>query len=365
MQSPPSRPSEYVGPIWTLDARDNFLLRMTRDHFNLNSASVRREIETAYRETFDLLRRKGVDYMKLRAALAPKGDSAEVVFIFDSDIEYGPEPFTRVLQMLDQQHSCSILAGDLLGLPEDLARSLLSKHVDWFRRPTFRHSSLLYGIYINNLTPARLEALRRSVESMSCYVGFSDVTYSSAFKDWMSMSLAHCYVKLRQVFIAPHSDDLPDEENEDARGWLGEDWRCVSIVDRYFGLFLSFKIERQLTADDREDVRLSLNGISDDPSDLSGLDVEIAPDKLDYLRREKAVSLDRAGLLELSVDEVRAQISRKMGSNYIYNLRYHVERDQSLFNIMLEFFHEGQKFKLMVALEYLPKSRTLRMITAL
>ncbi|WIY05568.1 hypothetical protein QRX60_17585 [Amycolatopsis mongoliensis] len=364
MKSPSSHASEYVGPIWTLNARDNFLLRMTRSYFNLDSTSVRREIEAAHRETVDLLGRKGVKYMDLRAALVPKGDGAEVVFVFDSEVEYGPEPFRRVLQMLDQNHTCSILAGDLLGIPDDLARGLLENYVNWFRRPTLLHSSQLYGIYINNLTSTRLDALRRSVESMSCYVGFSDVTYSTPFKTWMSMTLPSCYVKLRNVFIAAHSDDLSDEENEDARGWVGEDRRCVSIADHYFELFLSFKIERQLSAGDREDVYLSLNGISDHPSGLSDLDIEITPEKLEYLQREKAASLGRAGLLELSVDEVRAQISGRMGSNYVYNLRYHLERGQSLFNIMLEFSHEDQRFKLMVALEYLPSIRTLRIITA-
>lgn len=364
MQSPTSRINEDVGPIWTLNARDSFLLRVARSHFNLGPTAVQREIEVAYRETVELLGQKGVDYTKLRAALVPQSGGAEAVFIFDSEVEYGPEPFRRVLQMLDKDHSCSILAGDLIGLPEDLALSLLGEYVNWFKRPTLLHSSQLFGIYINNLTPARLEALCRSMENMSCYVGFSEVSYGTAFKTWMSMSLPPCYVKLRQVFITAHSDDLPEEENEDARGWLRRDWRCISIANRYFELFLSFKIERELSGDDHEDVHLSLNGISDHPVDFSALDIEIAPEKLEYLRRKKTVSLDRAGLSELSVDEVRAQISSKIRSNYIYNLRYSAEWNQSLFNIMLEFLHEGQRFRLMVALAYIPSSRTLKVTTA-
>jgi hypothetical protein len=364
VQSSSSHASEYVGPILTLNARGSLLLPMIRDYFNLDSTSVRREIEMAYRKTVDLLSRKGVDYIKLRAALAPKGGSAEVVFIFDSEIEYGPEPFRRVLRMLDQQHSCSILTGDLIGLPQDLARNLLGKYVKWFKRPKLLHSSQLYGIYINNLTPARLGALRRSLENMSCYVGLSNVTYSTMFKTWMSISLSPSYVKLQKVFITAHPDDLLEEENEDARGWLNGDQRCVSIASMYFDLFLSFKIERHILVDDHEDVQLSLNSVSDHLADLSSLDIKIAPEKLEYLRREKALSLDRAGLSELSVDEFRAQISNKVGSNYIYNLRYHTRRGQSLFNIMLEFLHEDQKFRMMVALEYLPLTQTLKVTSA-
>ncbi|MFK0249588.1 hypothetical protein ACIQUM_33230 [Amycolatopsis azurea] len=364
MQPPASGMSEDVGPIWTLNARDNFVLQVARSHFNLNSNSVQREIGVGYREVVDLLGRKGVDYSKLRAALVPQGDGAEAVFIFDSEIEYGLEPFRRVLRMLDKTHSCSIFAGDLIGLPEGLARSLLEEYVVWVKRPNLLHSSQLYGIYVNNLTQARLEALRGSLENVPCYVGIGDVTYGTPFKTWMSMTLTPCYVKLRQVFITAHSDDLLDEENEDARGWLAKDWRCVSIASRYFEMFLSFKIERELSVDDLDDVYLSLNGISEHPVDLSALDIEIAPEKLGYLRREKAASLDRAGLSGLSVVEVRAQISSKMRSNYIYNLRYNAERGESQFNIMLEFLKGEQKFRMMVALVYIPSARILRVTTA-
>lgn len=337
---------------------------MIRNHFNLDSISIRREIEMAYGETVGLLRRKGVDYNNLRAALSPKGDSSEAAFLFDSEIEYGPDPFRRALRMLDAQHSCSILTGDLIGLPEDLSRALLEKYVTWTRRPNLLRSSQLYGIYINNLTPGRLESLRSSLETMPSYVGFSDVTYSSPFKTWMSISLSPSYVKLPKVFITAHPDDLPEQENEDGRGWLHEGQRYISIASAYFDTFLSFKIETQPSHVDHEDVQFSLNSISDYPLDLASLDVEITQEKLGYLQKEKTASLDHAGLSELSVNEIRTQISSKMRSNYIYNLRYHTGRGQSFFNIMLEFPREGRNFRMTVALEYLPLKQALKVITA-
>src|SRR6185295_11419010 len=94
-------------PIFTLDARDNVLLEVTRDHFKLSTPVIRREIQGMHLVTQKVLASKGIDYSKLRAGLVPNADRHEAGFIFDSlCIEsdwYGLEVIRSILPLLDKR----------------------------------------------------------------------------------------------------------------------------------------------------------------------------------------------------------------------------------------------------------------------
>lgn len=57
-------------------------------------------------------------------------------------------------------------------------------------------------------------------------------------------------------------------------------------------------------------------------------------------------------------------IQSQLSANYIYNLTYLEDHDVIKFNLMLEVAREdGYPTRLTAVLEYLPSSRTLRVIT--
>jgi hypothetical protein len=97
---------------------------------------------------------------------------------------------------------------------------------------------------------------------------------------------------------------------------------------------------------------------------LDRMNIRLDPAKHGYLTREKADSLKRLDLLDKDADAVKAMIADRIHSNYIYNMSYDEAHGTSKFDIVLELGVRGAKrFRVMVALEYMPDSSELRVIT--
>jgi hypothetical protein len=71
-------------PIHTLDARDNVMLEVMRDYFNLDPRRMYYEIQGMREMVEGTLRQKGVNYDELRSALVPSQDRREIALVFDS-----------------------------------------------------------------------------------------------------------------------------------------------------------------------------------------------------------------------------------------------------------------------------------------
>jgi len=98
-----------MDPIFTLDARDNVLLEVTRDYFKVPPDRMRRDIQGMHAELIRILASKGVRYVELRSALVPSSDKEEVGFLFDSEripsSFYGSKIFGRLIPLLDPRTS--------------------------------------------------------------------------------------------------------------------------------------------------------------------------------------------------------------------------------------------------------------------
>lgn len=133
----------------------------------------------------------------------------------------------------------------------------------------------------------------------------------------------------------------------------------------YFGVFLSFKIERPLYKGFEGDSEMALNAISDQVHPLIDFTVVLEEAKHGYLRADKLGKLQKARLADLDRHQLASLIKSKVAANYIYNMVYLPPHDVMKFNLMLEVEREdgGYPTRLTAALEYIPKDKVLRVIT--
>ena len=108
--------------------------------------------------------------------------------------------------------------------------------------------------------------------------------------------------------------------------------------------------------------------MSKEVAPLKEFTVLIEDDKFNkYLRSAKLEKLEKTGIADLSKARLEQAIRGKLRSNYLYNMEWVDEPTHQLskFSIMLEFPRVGGRpERLMVALEYKPAERVLRLLTA-
>jgi len=357
-------------PIHTVNSRSHVMLEVLRDHFGISEFRMKNEIQQMHRELIEILVAKRIDYSKLRSALVPNMDKEEALFIFDSSAIdsglYGREVFEQLLPLLDQRTTQSILVGDLLGNDQQLIYEILRESLVLVRSFTFKHSTLLYGVYINNLTSAAKERINQGLASYQGYIGYIPTTFRSRAKIYASTTMAGFLLKKGNTFIMAHEDDRSNTENTNITFYNLEQhgYKIASLQSNYFSIFLTYKIERPMFNIDTTDVEIALNSISSDVQALEEFDVMLDESKYGYLINKKLGKLKKAGLAEADRAQIENLIKEKVGNSYIYNLAYLEEHDVMKFNIMLELErHGGYPTRMIVSLEYMPYQKTLRVIT--
>jgi len=135
----------------------------------------------------------------------------------------------------------------------------------------------------------------------------------------------------------------------------------------YFSNFLSYKPEQMMLEVSDDDLEIALRAMSEEVAPLSEFTVVIADEKFEkYLKTAKLGKLKKVGLAELTKAELEAVIREKLRMSYLYNLEWVDEPTHQLskFNIMLEFPRQnGHPERMVVALEYKPAERVLRLVT--
>lgn len=363
-------------PIWTLNARESIFLDVMESYSGLSDQRMRREILSAHASARDILTAKGVDYDSLKNALIPQSKRRECAFIFDrSSIDgwhYGYNVAKKLIPLMDRNHTCSILHGDLIdvGDNQEIIVALLDQYLVLRRSCKIAHTAQLYCVYLNNLTNNMFERIDQGLSVYDAYIGYIDVTYSSIMKDYLSSILGSVYLKAKNKVICqdPDADDLSNEENVNTALWPIEQngYECISLQSMYYNLFLSYKIERAILPGFENDTKFSLNTITDFPRPLSDCTVVVDEGKRNYLASaEKAGSFERAGIENMTALELERMITSKIAANYIYSLNYRPEYDESQFNIMLEIVNPSSTTptRLMCGLKYKPDMGELHVIT--
>jgi len=355
--------------IYTLNARDNILPEIIRER--LTPARMMHEIQAWREELVSILKSKGIKYNDLKKALVPSTDKKEIALLFDSTMVesswYGRAISEQLIPLFPKESTHSILQGDLLdhGNPDGLYRAFEASAI-LTRNVTFRHHTQFFAVYINNLTDKMATELVSGLTAYEPFVGFSDMTYMSRFKLFLSTSLVNCCIKHKGIVLQEHEPDRSNSEDVNMCGWAFEEsgYVCKSIADPLPGLLLSYKIERPYFGGKEKDAEISLNAVSPVPTDVSNLDVIVAEEKLKYLREKKAGSLAHAGLTNVSVEELKKAISAKLASNYIYSMSFDEEHGVTKFHIVLEFLgQKGKASRHLLALEYIADKKAVRLIT--
>ncbi|GGZ42730.1 hypothetical protein C8J23_13834 [Shewanella chilikensis] len=357
--------------IHTIDARGHIMLETMRDYFGLSPEVMFREIQGMVATTIDILNSKGIKYQDLRTALVPRTDRFEAGFIFDSqDIEsswYGLEVMKQVLPLLDLKSNHSVQCGDLIGNDQEFIFSVLQESLVLSRDLEFVHGTVLYCVYINNLTESGLERIHKSLSQFKPYVGFIPGTFSSRARIYLSTILANSFLKHGKKVIMGHEDDRPNEENINMAGYPFADYglEVYSLQSMYFDVLLSYKIERPIFKGFESDTELSLNAISDQIFPIDGFEIKIEDAKYEYLKSAKCGKLEKAGIESLDKEDISDLIRSKVSDSYIYNLSYLPDHNVSKFNVMIEIPRPDGSYptRVVTALEYKPQEKVLRVIT--
>jgi hypothetical protein len=355
--------------IYTLNTRSNVFLETVRDQFVLSNRQIRSEIQTMFRDMLLALSNSGLDYRELKSALVPATDRDEVALIFDSRAiqspSYGAEVIAEILPLLDSRSTQSIRVGDLIASDEhqELVYSILRKFMTQVRSFDFIHSTLLFAVYINNLSKTAIQALHDALRRYDPYLGLIPTRYGSVAKTFLSTTLSDLCIKHRKIVVVAHEDDRSNHENVNITFYPYErlGFEVRSIQEHHFSHFLSYKIERefQMIALD-DDIHFSLNALTENVVPITDMKLLIEEKKFEYL--QGARKLVKAGLSEISREDLSRLIQTKIAANYIYNLRYQAAHDTISFNVIIEIPHgaTAQPTRVLASLEYLPGPRTLR-----
>lgn len=356
--------------IFTLNSRSHVMLEVMRDHFGITAPRMRQEIQGLHKNLIEILESKSIKYESLRAALVPVMDRQEAAFIFDSTAFdsglYGRETFMHVLPLLEPKATQSILVGDMIGEDQHLIVEILRESMVLSRSFTLKHSTLLYCVYINNLSDAALHRLHQGLANCPAYLGHIPTTFGSRAKTYVSLCVGSFVLKSGKTLIVAHEDDRDNSENINITLYPLEEfgYQVASLQGMYFSIFLAFKIERSSLKGFQIDTELALNSISDEATLFDDFAVLLDEAKHGYLINEKLGKLKKAGLDAADREYISTLIQSQLSANYIYNLSYLEEHDVMKFNIMLEVQHPtGYPTRMTAALEYLPAKKTLRVIT--
>ena len=324
-----------------------------------------------HRTMKDVLIAKNINYANLKMALVPNDDRHEAGFIFDSTMiesaSYGREVMQQVLPLLEKRTTQSILVGDLLGDDQQLIFEILMESLTLSRSFTFKHGTLLFCVYINNLSRHSLGRINEGLAAFPAYIGFIPATFASRAKTYLSTTLVNVCIKNCARIIMGHEDDRPNNENINLSLYPFDldDYQVFSIQSLYFGLFLSFKVERAVYPGFEGDTEFAINAISDLVLPLEEFEIILEDAKHAYLVKEKGGKLSKAGILDFDKGRIAALIRSKISASYMYNLAYMHEHNVIKFNLMIEVGRDdgGYPTRLTVALEYKPEEKVLRVIT--
>jgi hypothetical protein len=361
------------GTIFTLNARDNVLLDLCYKDSSPNK--IYEEINNVFDMFINSLESSNIEYKTLKNCLIPSNEKNEIVLIFDTlksgFSTYDYNILSKVLPLLEKQSTHSFLVGDYTGdrNRKEMLHSLFYEHINQINPTIYQYHNQYFLVYINNLSKSMVQNLIEGLKKYDYFTGYFDVTYSSKIKTYLSTILVARFIKHKSVLISsePFDTNIIDEIEVNGLACDYEElgFTCKYVHSTFYQIFLWYKIERKIIKNLETDVNFSLNALSSSFIDIADCDIEIEPSKLNYLFKEKTENIERAGLLNFSVEEFTELIKEKIESNYIYNLTFLEKYNTLKFNILIEIkrIDSNKLMKLLIALEYKPKDRKLRLIT--
>lgn len=364
-----------MASIYTLNARGNVMLPVLRERYSWTDARTFDEIQQFHRDFLGVLEVKGIDYSSLRTALTPQQTKHEAAFLFDerrcdNTLVPGVECADALFNALDRKTTHSILGGELIDDKDKIARRLLGRSAVIAKDLNFTHPCFCYVLYVNNLSEKAVATIHSQLQSHRAYLGYVPCTYASPAKTFVSMHLVNLAIRQAGTVILGHEDDRPNTENYNLHlhDYTALGLQIKSLQSIYFNTFLSYKPEWMLMDESDDDLEIALRAMSGKVAPITEFTVLIEDNRYDkYLRTAKLGKLQKAGVGDLTKGQMEEAIRRKLRMSYLYNMEWVNKPTHQLskFNIMLEFpIVGGHPERMMVALEYRPSERVLRLLTA-
>lgn len=348
--------------IYSIEARDSFLLKTLYEYFNLSANDFKKEIGTQYDTLARSLTPTGVKYNDFRCVLTPSNgkDRFEQLFAFrltPNDNEVYEEVSENIIPLLDKDSRLNILAGDLIIFGNDLATQY---HIISLLHDTLgvqiddRWRADYFLVYINNISKTTIKSIDAFFKNKNYYMGTADLTFDSDFKSYIShVSVATRYVKIEdKVFNADADVELTEcsNINNGILDWEGNGYKVFGINDALFNTFLRFKIDTvngTISSDD--DRKINTIFITSDEEEKLPINQIIMDElKYDYLENEKQI-FERIGV---SKKDFLNEINKKILNQSLYNIEFKegynnkTQKNYSVvtFNIFLEFKNKNKNY---------------------
>ncbi len=259
--------------IHTIDSRENLELLTVAAFFGIQSDAMHSLISDWHDLLEAELQSEGIDYRELKAALVPAKKKREAALIFDTaaipDAWYPLPVFEKLLQYLDRKSVNSVLMGDFIerSSPGCLQRCLEETGSRIDTDGTHDH----FIVYLNNLSKSDPANLDRHFREFAGYRGIADLSYGSVFKTLLSTMLIPGFIKVRDTVIMEAEYDyaewILDKKKESLGGpanplgfpFAENGFRTTAISQDLYGIFLSYKIERECDGMDEADQLMGLN----------------------------------------------------------------------------------------------------------
>lgn len=343
--------------IYSIEARDSFLLKTVYEYFDLSASDLKKEIGSQYDMLVSTLMPTGVGYNDFRSVLTPSNGKKhfEQLFAFrltPNDNEVYSEVNENIIPLLDKNSRLNILAGDLitfLGNPYSIISLLYGalgiKIDDKWRADYFL-------IYINNISKVTIKSIDDFFKNKDYYMGTADLSFDSDFKSYIShASVATRYVKIgANVFNADADADFTrcSNINNGALDWEGSGYQVFGINDALFDTFLRYKIDTvngTISSDDDREIN-TIFMTSGEEEKLPINEVIMDELKYDYLENEKQI-FERIGV---SRKDFLNKINEKILNQSFYNIEFKegynetTKKDYNVvkFNVFLEFKNKDE-----------------------
>lgn len=209
-----------------------------------------------------------------------------------------------LIPLLDKKTANSILIGDYIGEPRNSAflKELLFTYLVAHREIKYVHHGLFFIVYLNNLSEKNFQDIDEGLKKLSAYNGYFDLTYASPIKTVLSTILVRAFLKSKTTIINPTEAD--EDVNMTSYPFEKFGYRVIGIDDLTYGVYLSYKIEREVFPGYEADQLFSLNALTDEVKDLSELTPALDERKLEYLLQKKFGTLSIAGITKLTTSQI-------------------------------------------------------------
>lgn len=359
--------------IYRFNTSDDMGYLLLKQALRLTDEDIYNNIALHFELMQEQLKQKGILYKNLKSALVPNQDKNrnEICFIFDAEKVrmgfYGIHIFQKIIPLLDKESTYSILCGDYTGEIKETNEFVFYNYPDYYNWLRNTYYGDFFLVYFNRLTKKQCLEIVTGLLQYSWFLGYIDVTYHSAFKSYISSILCNVCIKNKNKIILPHPEDYLDEENVNIWDYPFEEnnFKCVSINERIFNVFLSYKIET-LIVDDM-DIGFSFNALFPKFESITQIMLKIDDNKwYKYLTdkdKGKGAILEKVGYSPNQKDKFIREVYDKICNNYLYNLRQN-EYGDLLFNVCIELQTEDKHIrKTTVALKYIPENGEMYIIT--